>query len=131
MSNYGNIFKDIYWGSHEYVPSNQDIVKRRDQLVETHKITKFYELPYNESEDLPHLDHIEIYRTESGKVIFLYSVYDTCEYILDFNKKHKFEKADVLYSHGASSFMHIFDNLKELRAWARSFKQETKLYHFD
>jgi hypothetical protein len=123
LTKYPLLFK-VYWGNFDATKNADDITKEiienRNKLVETYKIKgqsnakSGYALMFDEfGNGRKEYDHPEVYSTTDGKIICITSVYNGC--LPDEALEVGFKKVGPLYSRGATTFMAVFDNMKEVR----------------
>ena len=122
MTDFPELFKNTYWGGGQYNPKESEIIANRNKFAKDYELTSLWEkMEYYPG--LPSLDHKEIYKTKSGKIILIYSPYNHESINRDrFNKEFKFKQIDNLYISYAHTFLKEFDDLDHLKRWGRSFK---------
>jgi len=106
MTNYPKIYSNSHWGLLPYNSKEVEIVNNRNNFVNDHDITKYWER--NDNLDLPNK---EVYRSSLNKVIVIYSTFDNH---YTFNQKYGFIQINKLFSNDAKTYCKTFHGLVDL-----------------
>lgn len=126
ITKYPKIFRAVYWGAHQHTDEaiTPEIINNRNQLVEFFGIVRHatgrYCYPWTTNlwcydNVKTEMDHPEVYVCRDKRIVILVSNYDNrnppamCEMI----------PYPKIYGKDALTFIRVFRNLKELRAFTR------------
>jgi hypothetical protein len=134
MTEYPSIFRDTYWGNFMITASNDPIYENRNSFVEDFRITSTwmndtihqYISSLRRTSFGEFLDHVEVYRTESKRLIIVTSPYCIDESTLHlFPTDYGFEQTSSLYLPNVLTFMKYTDMTGLRRELKRIRKQFT------
>ena len=120
MTKYPKLFSKTYWGNfgQDPHPCLPEILAARNQLVEDFELTKVVQrYPGGLIPVTRQFDHMEVYRTRAGGVLFLVSPYEDGEALLQWGFTHY---VPCIYE-GATTYYRRFDNVRAYGKWARGY----------
>jgi len=125
---HSKLYQGVYWGAFEYNPeTDAPVVHRRNRFAEEMRLSRALNNRRTIilSETLRkklRADHVEVYLTECGKLVVLSSPYE------DVGGRHDdwgFQKVDPLYCAMVTTYVQMFDGVKELDAWVKELSKWT------
>jgi hypothetical protein len=136
---YPEIYKNVYWGwfNTNSAKPNDEIINARNKFIEDNGIVKStdYKCLTAFSEHDYNFDHLECYRAKDGQILVVCSIYDKnldkddSQY--HFPVKVGFKIHQDLYSESTTTYLQIFDNLKQLQVYCRNLNSKNHNWSID
>jgi hypothetical protein len=110
------IFDKSYWGQFELLDDEENEISilayNRDLLAIQYDLVSYIKPRIKPNFRI--FDHVELYRTESGKVVMFTSLYSS-----DDLSKYGLKTTYKIYSESATTWCRVFDNLVEYNRFCR------------
>ena len=134
LTGYPDLYRGVYWGAFRSRPEEaaaaRSIIRNRDRFAASRKLKRVTDLP-SQVEDVfrrrwrSTWDHLEVYITDSGKIVLVVSPYDVdregrSPARLDpLFEAIGFKRTRKLYSKGTTSYAATFHTRRELKLAAK------------
>lgn len=120
------LYKNTYWGGFAATSCiDEEVVKNRNALADNFCLVKVlarYPITHTNCNGLRVIDHPEWYLTKEGKIVFVFSVYDT-EDVRSMAETFCFERIEKIYSASNTSFVKTFECLPQAKKFAKFFNE--------